>query len=67
MPIRANRTMLGPSMLVRLMVPEMPENHRARGRAIEGATSRESGRVMKALENNVNGWEANENRSGRST
>ena len=31
-------------MLVRSMVPKIPEHRRARGREMEGAASRESGR-----------------------
>ena len=77
--VRVNGSTLGPSVPARSMVPEMPENNRARERAIEGATSRESGRVtegaaswesgraMESSENNANGWEASENGSMRST
>ena len=64
--MRGNQSTPGPSVLVRSMVPKMPEHRRARGRAT-GATSWENGRATEAPETSMNDWEANENGSGRST
>ena len=78
-PTRANQRALGLSVPARLMVLEIPENHRAHWRAMEGAASRESrramegatsmesGRALEAPENSMNGWEVNKNGSMRLT
>jgi hypothetical protein len=48
-------------------VPKMLEHRRARERATEEGASRESGRATKVSKTTANGWEANENGSGRLT
>ena len=54
-PAKSNGSAPGLSVLARSMVPKMPEHRRACERATE------------APETRANGWEANENGSGRST